>query len=141
MLSSLEGTQIFPKSITKEESFNTATDELQEGIDNSNRHLVPDGKYYIFHKSNGDQIAKATMQIDNGKFIVLKGSRCLPCDKDWMLEPRRTAIIENGILTNNVVCNSPSTAGWVVLGNANNGGLTWRTKDGKSINIFRNKRK
>ena len=37
-----------------------------------------------------------------------------------------------------VECNSPSTAGWVVLGSANNGCLTWKTKDGKSINVFRN---
>ena len=78
------------------------------------------------------------MKVDNGKFIVLKGSRCLPCDKDWMPETRRTAIIENGILMKDVECNSPSTAGWVVLGSANNGWLTWKTKDGKSINVFRN---
>lgn len=141
LLSSLEGTQIFPKSISKEESFNTATDELQESINNSNRYLVPNGEYYISQKSNGNQIAKATMKVDNGKFIVLKGSRCLPCDKDWMPESRRTARIENGILMKDVECNSPSTAGWVVLGSANNGWLSWKTKDGRSINVFRNNKK
>ena len=141
LLSFLEGTQIFPKSISKEESFNMATDEIQENIYNRNKFLVPDGEYYIFQKSNGDQITKATMKVDNGKFIVLKGSRCLPCDKDWMPEPRRTAIVENGILMQDVKCNSPSTAGWVVLGSANNGWLAWKTKEGKSINVFRNSKK
>ena len=140
LLSSLEGTQIFPKSISKEESFSTATDEFQENIKNPNKCLVPDGKYYIFQKSKENQIIKATMKVNNGKFIVLKGSRCLSCDKDWMPESRRTAIIENEILMKDVECNSPSTAGWVVLGNANNGWLVWKTKEGKSINIFRNKK-
>ena len=141
LLSSLEGTQIFPKSITKEESFNTATDEVQENINNSNKSLIPDGKYYIFQKSRGAKEVKATMKVDKGKFIVLKGSICLPCDKDWMPESRRTAVIENGILMKDVECNSPSTAGWVVLGKANNGWLTWKTKGGKFINGFRNSKK
>ena len=42
------------------------------------------------------------------------------------------------ILIKTIECKSPSTAGWIVLGNANNGWLTWKTKDGKSIDIFRN---
>ena len=78
------------------------------------------------------------MKVENGKFIVLKGSTCLECNKDWIPEARRTAKIENGILIEDIECKSPSTAGWIVLGNANNGWLTWKTKDGKSIDIFRN---
>ena len=35
-------------------------------------------------------------------------------------DPSQNAKIENGILMEDVICNSPSTAGWVVLGNANN---------------------
>ena len=141
LLSSLEGKQVFPKSISKEESFYIATDEIQEEIYGTNEYLVPNREYFILQKNNEGKKAEATMKSENGKFIVLKGSRCLPCDKDWMPESRRTAIIENGILMKNVACNSPSTAGWVVLGNANNGWLVWKTKDGKPIDIYRNKKK
>ncbi|MBO4293327.1 MAG: DUF4357 domain-containing protein [Clostridia bacterium] len=132
LLSSLEGKQVFPKSISKEEVFNTATDEVQRDVDKANRMLIPDGTYYIFDKN-----AKASMRVENGNFIVEKGSKCLPCNKDWMPESRKKAKIENGILTEDVICKSPSTAGWVVLGNANNGWFTWKTEDGKLIDIFR----
>lgn len=132
LLSSLEGRQVFPKSISKEEVFNTATDEVQGDIDKVNRMLIPDGIYYI-----SDKNIKASMKVENGKFIVVKGSTCLPCHKDWMPESRKNAKIENNILMEDVICNSPSTAGWVVLGNANNGWLTWKTEDGKIIDKFR----
>ena len=114
LLSSLEGKQVFPKSISKEEVFNTATDEVQRNMVKANKMLIP-----------------------NGKFIVIKGSQCLDCNKDWIPESRKNAKIENGILVEDVICNSPSTAGWVVLGNANNGWLTWKTEDGKLIDVFR----
>ena len=136
LLSSLEGKQIFPKSISKEEVFNTATDEIQKNTYGTNKYLVPNGTYYY-----SDKRIKATMKVLNGKFTVLKGSQCLPCDKDWMPENRKNAKIENGVLQEDVICNSPSTAGWVVLGNANNGWLTWKTEDGKTINIYRNTKK
>lgn len=132
LLSSLEGRQVFPKSISKEEVFNTATDEVQGDVDKANRMLIPDGTYYI-----SDKNLKAAMRVENGKFIVVKGSQCLSCNKDWMPESRKNAKIENGILMEDVICKSPSTAGWVVLGNANNGWFTWKTEDGKLIDKFR----
>ncbi len=138
LLSSLEGTQVFPKSISKEQSFDIATDEIQKNTYGANKYLIPNGLYYITEKVRGIGTIKATMRVENGKFIVLKGSQCLTCNKDWMPETRRTAKIENGILMEDVECKSPSTAGWVVLGNANNGWITWKTEDGKNIDIFRN---
>lgn len=132
LLSSLEGKQVFPKSISKEEVFNTATDEIQKDTNKANKMLIPNGIYYI-----SDKRIRATMRVEEGKFIVVKGSQCLTCDKDWMPEARRNAKIENGILLEDVECNSPSTAGWVVLGTANNGWLTWKTKEGKDINKYR----
>ncbi len=137
LLSSLEGTQVFPKSISKEEVFNNATDEVQKNKYGINKFLIPNGEYYISENIKGKKSIKATMKVEDGKFIVIKGSQCLPCDKDWMPETRRNAKIENGVLLENVECNSPSTAGWIVLGNANNGWLTWKTKDGKSIDKYR----
>lgn len=139
LLSSFEGKQIFPKSISKEEVFNTATDEIQKNTYDTNKYLIPNGLYYIHEKVKGAGIVRGTMRVENGKFIVLKESQCLPSDKDWLPETRRNAKIENGILMEDVECKSPSTAGWVVLGYANNGWLTWKTKDGKNIDIYRKK--
>lgn len=137
LLSSFEGTQIYPESISKEEVFSTATDELQEKTCGGNKYLVPNGLYYISEKIKGSETIKATMRVENGKFIVLKGSQCIQCNKDWMPETTRNAKIENGVLLEDVECKSPSTAGWIVLGNANNGWITWKTEDGKNIDIFR----
>ncbi len=137
LLSSLEGKQIYPETISKEEVFITATDEAQQNTYKTKKNLIPNDLYYITGKKKGKETIKATMKVENGKFIVLKGSTCASCNKDWMPESRRTANVENGVLMENVECNSPSTAGWIPLGHANNGWLTWKTKDGKFIDIFR----
>lgn len=132
LFASLEGTQIYPESISKEEIFDIVTDEVQKNSDSVNRMKIPNGVYHI-----ADKNLNATMRVESGKFIVTKGSECIPCDKEWMPEVVRTAVIENNVLMEDVVCNSPSTAGWVVLGNNNNGWRTWKTEDGEYIDIFR----
>ena len=137
LLSSFEGTQVFPKTMSKDEVFSTVTDEIQEKTNIANKLLIPNGLYYFSEKIKGYGLIKATMKVIDGKFIVLKGSQCLPCNKDWMPEVRKIAKIENGILLEDIECKSPSTAGWVVLGSANNGWITWKTEDGQNINIFR----
>ena len=135
LLSSFEGKQIYPKDISKEETFDIATEEAIINSGKLNRDKIPDDTYYC--NING---IKATMRVQNGKYIVEKGSQCLPCDKDWMPESRRLAKIENGILTEDVECKSPSTAGWVVLGISNNGWYTWNNKEGKPLHTYRLKR-
>ena len=135
LLSSLEGKQVFPKDTTKKEVFEIATDEIEiskTSINKTNRDLIPEGDYYLTYKN-----AKATMRVQQGMFIVVKGSQCLPCDKDWMPELRRTAKIENGVLVEDVICNSPSTASWVVMGRANNGWRNWKNQNGESIDKYR----
>lgn len=77
------------------------------------------------------------MKVKEGKFIVLKGSECLPCKTDWMPETRKNAKIEDGILKEDIECNSPSTAGWIVFGHANNGWFSWKNKDGVTLDYFR----
>ena len=39
-----------------------------------------------------------------------------------------------------VECNSPLTAGTVILGTSNNGWVTWKNKVGDSIDIYRKER-
>ena len=131
LLSSLDGKQVYPQTITKEEAFDTAADERQ--MNTIMRHTVPAGTYYL-----NTRCGQAKMRVEDKKFVVEKGSRCLPCEKDWMPEARRNAVIANGILQKDVSCNSPSTAGWVVLGRANNGWNEWKNAEGSPIDIYRN---
>ena len=130
LLASLDGKQIYPQTITKEESFDTATDERR--MNAVARYTVPAGVYYL-DTGHG----QARMRVEDKKFIVEKESHCLPCEKDWMPEARKNAVIENGILQKDVPCNAPSTAGWVVLGRANNGWCVWKNAEGKPIDIYR----
>ena len=130
LLASLDGEQIYPRTITKEDAFDTAADERQ--MNAVTRFTVPAGTYYL-----DTEHGRAKMRVEGKKFIVEKGSPCQPCEKDWMPEARRSAVIENGILQKDVPCNSPSTAGWVVLGRANNGRSVWRNSAGKPIDVYR----
>lgn len=135
LLSSLEGEQVFPKSITKEEAFDAATEERE--VNSVKKYRVPDGDYCLLERDKRYGLVKADLRVVDGKFVVRKGSQCLPCEKDWMPEARRNAVIQNGILQKDVPCDSPSTAGWVVLGRANNGWFIWKTMDNQPIDIYR----
>jgi hypothetical protein len=55
------------------------------------------------------------------------------------LEARRNAKIENNILLDDIVCSSPSSAGWIIIGRHNNGWMEWKNKDGQPIDVFRGK--
>lgn len=134
LLSSFEGKQIYPETITKEEVFSTATAEHQVKADWG---LVPDGEYILEQKIKGFGKASAKMRAEDGTFIVLKGSVCAPTKPGWAPEVRKIAPIKNNILLDDVVANSPSMAGWIVLGHSNNGWMVWKDKDGKPIDLYR----
>lgn len=135
LLSSFDGTQIYPRNESKETSFNDAAANRK---DREDRKLIPDGIYYLSKKRQGfDKIITAQMKVLEGKFIVLKGSTCCPCDSDTAPAVVTSAIIRNNILQEDVECDSPSAAGWIVLGRRNNGWTIWKTKDGKAIASFR----
>lgn len=55
---------------------------MQKNTYDANKYLIPNGLYYISEKMKGSRTIKATMKVENGKFVVLKGSQCLPCNKD-----------------------------------------------------------
>ena len=98
---------------------------------------IPNGIYYLERDVQGFGKVKGRMQVKNNKFIVLKGACCAPYKRTWIPRAIKQAIIENNILQNDVVCNSPSLAGTVVMGNTINGWSCWKTKDGKMIDVFR----
>lgn len=134
LLSSFEGRQVYPVDRTKETTFDEATKARAVKVD---WEKVPDGYYYLNETRKGFGVVTATMKVEDGMFTVLKGSICAPTKSEWMPDARKSALIENDTLLDDVSCNSPSTAGWVVLGNANNGWTVWKNESGDSIDIYR----
>lgn len=133
LLSSFEGKQIYPETMTKEEVFTEATEEHRI----KDWALIPDGEYYLEQTVKGHGKIKATMYVSDGKIVVAKGSMCAPTKDGWIPEARKNAKIKDNILTEDVETTSPSTAGWIVLGHSNNGWTTWKDKDGNAIDIYR----
>ena len=134
LLSSFEGRQVYPVDRIKETTFDEATKARAVKVD---WEKVPDGYYYLNETRKGFGVVTATMKVEDGMFTVLKGSICAPTKSEWMPDARKSALIENDTLLEDVSCNSPSTAGWVVLGNANNGWTVWKNESGDSIDIYR----
>lgn len=81
------------------------------------------------------------MKVDNGKFIVLKGSVCAPISYNGYPKQaqKHQSQILNNRLTEDYECNSPSLAGFIVKGKSTNGWMEWKTVDGEPITVFRNK--
>ena len=142
LLSSFDGTVVFPKDESKEAIF-------EEAADNSKSLLIPDGTYTFERKKKSDnKIVKARAIIRNGNWKILKGS-VLGMHEDKggaqkAREIRKTmAIDENGLLLEDAdlgVC-TPTFAGNVVLNQANNGWEEWRTLNGQPVDICRSNNK
>lgn len=134
LLSSFEGRQVYPEAMTKEEVFTAATEERK---DKDNLALIPNGEYYLEQNVKGFGRSFGTMRVEDGIFTVLKGAVCAPTKEGYVPEIRRLAVIKENILAEDIITNSPSAAGWVVLGHSNNGWTTWKSKDGQFIDIYR----
>ena len=136
LLSSFEGTQVYPEpnEIPKAEVFATATAEHRVKAD---WDRIPDGEYYCLHNVKGHGKVSATMCVEDGTFIVKKGSMCLPAKEGWVPTARKNAPIKDSILQDDVSTNSPSTAGWIVLGYASNGWMLWKDQAGNPIDVYR----
>lgn len=137
LLSSFDGKQVYPKTETKEEVFQKATKERSVKAD---WEKIPDGTYYLNQTRKGFGKVEATMRVEGGLFIVEKGSTCAPVTSDWMPEVRRSAVIKDNVLQEDVECNSPSTASWVAMGGPYSGWTIWKNKEGQPLDIYRNKK-
>jgi hypothetical protein len=133
LLSSFEGNQIYPEQFSKEEVFTQAATEYKTKLD---WLRIPNGEYQLNSIVKGFK-AKATMRVEDGSFTVLAGAKCAPVSEDWMPEARKLAVIENNMLKEDISANSPSTAGWIVLGRKNNGWKVWKNSEGNFIDIYR----
>ena len=83
--------------------------------------------------------AEATAKQTAEGFVVLKGSKIAPSSGvDNTISPgnrkkREECKIENNILQEDVLFNSPSSAAEFVTGKSCNGWVSWKTKDGKTL--------
>lgn len=140
LLSSFDGTVIFPQTVAKTEIFEDATDTGKS-------KLIPNGTYTFKRKKLSDnKTVTATAVIQNGSWTLLKGS-VLGVAEDAGGSKKAKAfratmpIDDTGRLLEDVdlgVC-SPSFAGCVVMNQSNNGWDDWRNARNEPIDIYRKK--
>lgn len=139
LLSSFDGTVVYPKTETKGEIFDEATD-------NGKGKIIPNGKYTFKRKKKSDSktiIARAI--VSNGSWTILKGS-VLGIHEDVGGIPQKAipiratmAIDSNGTLLEDTELGecSPSFAGSIVMNAPCDGWMYWFNSEGKPIDIYR----
>lgn len=137
LLSSFEGVQVYPKEISKEESFDDATGKRDIAF-------LPDGTYYLNRKVKrwDNRQVTGTLTVKDGILTLQKGSIVCPVKGvgSFADSLRDKLQVKDNVLQKDVVVSSPSAAAAILLyGNAN-GWSNWKTKDGKPIDVFRNKK-
>lgn len=138
LLSSFDGTLVYPKTETKNEVFDEATD-------NTKSKMIPNGIYTFKRKKMSEnKLVTARAEIENGHWTLLKGSILALVEdvgaSQKVKELRETLPIDKkGKLLENADLGScsPSFAGSVVINQACNGWTAWYDKDGKSIDVYR----
>lgn len=140
LLSSFDGTVVFPKTETKQEIFNDAADS-------SKSKLIPNGIYSFRRKKKSDnKTVHANAIVSNGRWTLLKGS-VLGIAEDVGMSQKAKAvratisIDESGKLLEDVELGecSPSHAGAIVMNQSNNGWTDWKNDKNLPIDIYRNK--
>lgn len=138
-MSRLKGRKIYPEDIEEKEIIKEAEDSI--GV-----NKIDDGLYYTSNKPKGQNITyRATMRVQDGVLYLCEGSDMVPGDvskiptKKYKQKRIAAPIDSNNRLIRDIICDSPSEAGSVFKCNASNGWIEWKTKDGKKIDIYRNK--
>lgn len=149
LLSSFEGTQVYPVVESKSEVFGKATKahgEVEAELEHAMRLCeVPDGKYYLRQnrktgKGKKPVLIQAEMHVIRGWYVVPAGTvvsvvENASCPKKAS-EARGEYVGKDGITIDDYWCESPSDAGSFVLGTSNNGRTTWKDASGTPISVF-----
>lgn len=138
LLTSFDGTVVFPKNETKDEIFDVATD-------NSKSKLIPNGEYTFKKKKKSDnKTVSAKARVNNGRWTLLRGS-ILGVVEDVGVSQRAKQVRADLSLDNNGLlledfelgdC-SPSHAGTVVMNQSNNGWTDWKNANGDPVDVYR----
>ena len=140
LLSSFDGTVVYPKNESKDQIFVVATD-------NGKSKLIPNGIYTFQKKKKSDnRTVNANARIDNGRWTLLKDS-VLGVTEDVGVSQRaklvraELSLNDKGILLEDYELGdcSPSFAGTVVMNASNNGWTDWKNKDNDPVDIYRPK--
>ncbi|MBQ3378913.1 MAG: hypothetical protein IJG50_03500 [Clostridia bacterium] len=138
LLSSFDGKVVFPKTESKDEIFDTATD-------NSKSKLIPNGTYtFEKKKKSDDKVVHAAAVINNSNWVLLKGSVLGIAEDEGV--PRKAKAVRAALSLDNKGtlledfelgdC-SPSHAGTVVMNQSNTGWTDWKNAEGQPVDVYR----
>ncbi len=138
LLSSFDGTVVFPKTESKADIFDLATD-------NSKGRLIPNGTYTFDRKKQSDnKTVHATAVVKGGRWTLLKGSVLGIAEDVGVSQKAKTVraalpMDNTGKLLEDVELGecSPSHAGTVVMNQSNNGWADWKNENGQPVDIYR----
>ena len=134
------GFDLITHNIEDEDKDSLANSSVDDPADYKN---IPNGIYYLDRKIKREhnKSYKAQMKVLDGLFIVLAGSKICPSEgaglTNSVINKRNEANIVDGILKEDIVCQTPSNAGGFVIGAACNGWQYWTDKNGKPLSSFR----
>ena len=128
--------------ITNSEDALAEADVEDDATAVENRKRIPNGTYYLSRKIKRlDNIElKGTMVVEDGKFTLKAGSDISPDivgNEIAIRKARNRASIEDNKLKEDLLCNSPSLCGEVIIGSACNGWTNWKNSEGQAIDIYR----
>jgi len=138
LLSSFDGKVVFPKSETKEEIFDSATDSRTG-------QLIPDGTYKLSKKKQSDnKTVHATAVVTGGKWKLLQGS-VLGITEDVGASQKSKTIRaslplgSDGTLLEDADLGecAPSLAGSIVMNASCNGWTDWKNAVGQPVDVYR----
>lgn len=140
LLSSFDGTTVYPLAETKEEVFEEATDNIKG-------KLIPNGSYVLKRKKRADKKAvDAIAFIENGSWTIKKGSTLGVSEGIGMSVKAKKVrgdmpVDESGKLLEDYELGecSPSFAAAVVVNGSADGWLEWKNSNGKYVDIYREK--
>lgn len=140
LLSSFDGNMIYPLAETKDEVFD-------EAADNGKGKLIPNGEYKLTRKKKSDnKVVKATAVIQNGNWILKKGSvlgvyEDLGVSKKAKRTRNNMPLDSNGKLLDDFELGecSPSFVADLVMNGSADGWLEWKNKDGQAVDVYRKK--
>ncbi len=138
LLSSFDGKVVFPKSESKEEIFDSATDSRTG-------QLIPDGTYKLSKKKQSDnKTVHATAVVTGGKWKLLQGSVLGIVEDAGVTQKAKTMraalhLGSDGTLLEDADLGecAPSLAGTIVMNASDNGWTDWKNANGQPVDIYR----
>lgn len=143
LLSSLEGTQIYPKNETKKAVFEKATELISQKPGNGE---VPDGRYHMKrYVRRADETFEAYMEVIDGICIIPKGTRVCLSESSGIgstaKKRRKECVGEDGITFKEARFDKVSPAASFVIGGSIDGWEYWLNEDEEPIDVYRAKGK